>query len=134
MAGLSSPILLLLLFSALLPEVSRYLLPTSAQIIFIRGWQLIYAGYSLRVTAYEYENSEHRRSNGRCCDKRCGDCDNYFRFCLISGRAVLVCYNLPVIFPDGDSLTFGTPYFVRPYLNPVVIRGFVWPVSYFTVH
>ena len=54
------------------------------------------ADFTLRITAHNYNNSDHRLSDGSCCD--CCDCDcifatcpceNRFTFCLLPSNAAM---------------------------------------------
>ena len=77
------------------------------------------ADYEVRVAVHSYRNPSHLHAGGGCCDLtvvfflffpivRCGDCDNYFLFCLRTPGATRDCPlgELHSGEVGGDSLTF----------------------------
>ena len=99
--------------------------------------QLTQADYVLEVRAHTYTNSDHRDSNGDCCDPGCGGCDNLFIFCLRrsstandgnSNNCPLDKYTTTSHI-ENDNFTFSSPI-DSDVPNPMTFNGSVWPVSH----
>ena len=99
--------------------------------------QLTSGDYVLEIRAHTYRNRYHRQSNGRCCDRPfCGQCENYFRFCLRStgtshddnaGNCPLGRYTTGEV--GDDDFSFGSTSIASGVPNPMTFTGSVWPVS-----
>ena len=72
--------------------------------------------YQLNIRVHSYSNPSHTRNNGRCCDfffwwLHCGECDNYFIFCLQPAQFLRKDLSCPLARLEsgevgGDSITF----------------------------
>ena len=105
--------------------------------------------YRLEIRAGSYTNSQHKDSDGICCEInrrsncdsfiRCGlfcECDNRFNFCLRgqgtrhddnAGNCPLGSYSTGEI--GDDSFNFGSTRIANGVPNPMPFTGSVWPVS-----
>ena len=104
---------------------------------------MVKATYTLVIRAHHYRNSEHKLSNGFCCELNrqtsCDpffcfslcQCDNFFRFCLRrsgtspddnSGNCPLGSYRTRVL--GDDDFSFSTSA-----SGVMTFHGDVWPVS-----
>ena len=103
---------------------------------------MVNATYTLVIRAHHYRNSEHKLSNGFCCEINrrfsCNplfcflcQCDNYFRFCLRrsgtspddnSGNCPLGSYRTGVLGDDDFSFSSSAS-------GVLTFHGDVWPVS-----
>ena len=105
------------------------------------------ATYTFEVRAINYANSQHKDSNGVCCEllrtsgctpwwcAHC-ECDNKFNFCLRNsgtarddnvGNCPLGSYSTGEI--GDDSFSFGSTSVASGVPNPMVFTGSVWRVS-----
>ena len=99
-----------------------------------------FAGYTLSVRPLTYNNRDHRRNNGKCCDGisllgHClNECDNVFTFCLrnLETRRDDDATNCPlgqadtIGVIDDDSVNFSDWFRASVYIH---FFGTVWPVS-----
>ena len=103
---------------------------------------MVKATYTLVIRAHHYRNSEHKLSNGFCCEINrrfsCNpwfcflcQCDNYFRFCLRrsgtspddnSANCPLGSYRTGVLGDDDFSFSSSAS-------GVLTFHGDVWPVS-----
>ena len=107
-------------------------------IIFLQN--LVYARYTLQVTAVNYNNPNNREFDGGCCDPFCGTCDLYFKFCLrnknLSPTNSDNCWDSVRSSPEITSSNYNFPSTGELYSganvnNPITFtENRAWTVSY----
>ena len=91
--------------------------------------------YYFYVEVQSFSNPGNQDSNENCCDIGCGNCDNYFIFCLRAyGYDGDICpygsFSTSSNVQGGSSLTFstGSSALANNVPNPLQYAGTTWPV------
>ena len=105
--------------------------------------------YSLEVKVAEYDNSDHKLANGRCCERESStsgctpwwcwwcECDMSFKFCMRppgtdhdddAGNCDWGRYTTGEVSTNDDRFYFNTPI-DGGVPNPMTFSGSVWSVS-----